>query len=493
MVRVPDRLREHVLRVCGDALTEAVLAAFPGGNLPGTPAEFHALEDSLLSMARAHLVAPVLVEVAHEVHRHEEFVEWCMAAAARREDLRSHGDTEVHVRLVGGAETRVLTPYMAPPTPQGKPGPRKKRGRRGKGGGGLYPVLAALGLLARTSPSVASATARAAARAGSFEEAGEALAEQGLELHADTVRTLTGHVADAGLADREFALPIDRSLAGQRVVIAPDGGRTRCRYEKGGRRRDSGYHGYETPWREPKVFAAYVINEAGRHDRSQLPVYEGTFAPWRGAVEILAKTLRRHGIEEAELVVIAADGSNNIWDQVDRLVELLGIDRSKLRFVIDFYHAVEHLHDASKLSNGFATEQQRRQWVNKQCRRLKRGQVEKILFATGALPTADAEAAEALQAECAYFRSRKEKMRYDKLRREGLPIGTGAVESAIRRIVNLRLKGPGIFWKPENAERILYLRCRLKAGRWSEVEAALHRAALRSKRSAEPTVLAQVA
>ena len=36
-------------------------------------------------------------------------------------------------------------------------------------------------------------------------------------------------------------------------------------------------------------------------------------------------------------------------------------------------------------------------------------------------------------------------MEYAKLKSRGLPIGSGAVESGIRRVINLRLKGPGIF------------------------------------------------
>lgn len=31
------------------------------------------------------------------------------------------------------------------------------------------------------------------------------------------------------------------------------------------------------------------------------------------------------------------------------------------------------------------------------------------------------------------------------------------------------VKGPGIFWREENAEAMLYLRAHLKAGRWDEV------------------------
>lgn len=453
----------------------------------------HDFESALLQLGQRELVAEVLAEVVEEVHRHQGLVEWCMASAARRENLRSHGDKAVAVRLAGGGTPRVRTPYMAPATPASKPGPRRKRGARGKGGGGIYPVLAVLGFMARVSPFVASAAARAAARQGSFEEASQVLAEQGLDLQAETVRTLSQHVADAGLTDRERGEAIDRSLAGKRVAICPDGGRTRCRSEKGGRRRKSRFHGFETPWREPKVFATYVMDEFGKQDRSETVIYEGTFAPWKEAVEILAKTLRRHGIEEAEQIVIAADGSNTIWEQVDRLVELLGVDPSKVRLVLDFYHAAEHLNAAAKLSSAWANDQQRKSWFLKQRKRLSQGRIEQILFDMESLPTKGEEAREDLARECRYFRKRKEKMRYSTFRRQGIPIGTGAVESAVRRIVNLRMKGPGIFWKPENAERLLYLRCRLKAGRWREVEAALHAAALRPKRSSEPAVLANVA
>ena len=42
-------------------------------------------------------------------------------------------------------------------------------------------------------------------------------------------------------------------------------------------------------------------------------------------------------------------------------------------------------------------------------------------------------------------------MNYATYARRGLPLGSGAVESAIRRVINLRLKGNGMFWTVENA------------------------------------------
>ncbi|MBA2750471.1 MAG: hypothetical protein H0U45_17520 [Tatlockia sp.] len=48
-----------------------------------------------------------------------------------------------------------------------------------------------------------------------------------------------------------------------------------------------------------------------------------------------------------------------------------------------------------------------------------------------------------------------------------MPIGSGAIESLIRQVVNLRLKGNGKFWLLENAEAILHARCQWAAGSWS--------------------------
>lgn len=47
-----------------------------------------------------------------------------------------------------------------------------------------------------------------------------------------------------------------------------------------------------------------------------------------------------------------------------------------------------------------------------------------------------------------------------------VPIGAGVIESAIHRVVNLRLKSPGSFWKLDFAEKMIYLRAQILYGRW---------------------------
>ena len=49
-----------------------------------------------------------------------------------------------------------------------------------------------------------------------------------------------------------------------------------------------------------------------------------------------------------------------------------------------------------------------------------------------------------------------------------LSIGSGQVESAVRRVINLRFKAPGSFWTETTVSGLMHLRAAFKAGRWDE-------------------------
>ena len=77
-----------------------------------------------------------------------------------------------------------------------------------------------------------------------------------------------------------------------------------------------------------------------------------------------------------------------------------------------------------------------------------------------------------LKREREYFKRNGERGRMDYARIAALKllIGSGAIESAIRRVVNLRLKGPSVYWHKTTAEAVLLLRSFYKAGRWNHLE-----------------------
>jgi hypothetical protein len=66
-----------------------------------------------------------------------------------------------------------------------------------------------------------------------------------------------------------------------------------------------------------------------------------------------------------------------------------------------------------------------------------------------------------------YFIKNQSRLAYAKLMAMKLPIGSGAIDSMVRRGVKLRLKGASLFWCRASAEAILLLGSYYKAGRWN--------------------------
>jgi hypothetical protein len=72
--------------------------------------------------------------------------------------------------------------------------------------------------------------------------------------------------------------------------------------------------------------------------------------------------------------------------------------------------------------------------------------------------------------EIEYLRKHGEagRVSYVPFRKLGIPLGSGSIECRIRRVFNNRMKGNGMFWRPDNAETMLQLRCQVVSDRWDE-------------------------
>ena len=68
-----------------------------------------------------------------------------------------------------------------------------------------------------------------------------------------------------------------------------------------------------------------------------------------------------------------------------------------------------------------------------------------------------------------YFERHQHRMAYVKLTRRKVPVGSGPVESAIRRVINLRFKAHSTFWATETVADLMHLRAAFKRGRWHEL------------------------
>jgi len=338
---VPRLVREAVELVTGRVVA-GVLAFLDSRDREG----FLHLEQDIcgaFAYASGHVVAGVL----GLLHGDGAWLEAVTAEARTRSDrrLRHRGWRPTSVRFLGGAHLTLQTPYLSEDL-HGRPGRTRAVGRRGPSGAGLYPALEALGVMERATPALASEVSRQSVRTASFEEAREALGERGISMSTETVRNLTLVVGREALRQREArgalarqGVVLSEEFVGERVVLSADGGRLRLR--EGGQRGRKGKGGrrrYRTPWREPKLVTAYLVNGKGRKKRDAVPLYDGTLEDADAAFRILATELKLRGAARAKEIVVVADGAWWIWNRVDELARFLGIDSSRIVRVADFYH-----------------------------------------------------------------------------------------------------------------------------------------------------------
>ncbi len=115
-----------------------------------------------------------------------------------------------------------------------------------------------------------STIAEAGTVSGSFAIARQTLVEWGISISLKRIERLTYCFNQQGLSVRNSQLFDFRQgtlltrpvFKDQRVVISVDGGRTRIRHaKKGKRRQNTNRHGYRGEWTEPKLLTIYVVNK----------------------------------------------------------------------------------------------------------------------------------------------------------------------------------------------------------------------------------------
>ena len=382
--------------------------------------------------------------------------------------LKNDGKVKVWVRTAQGLAVPVWVTYYR------RQGPR----RAGKRYAGLYAGLVVLGIYDRCTPALAAEVSLFAAMLGSLAEAQDVLANRGVALDTKTIRLIAYHyAARARLAQQIEHTMFEDSVAGRRVVISSDGGRLRLRETKRGPKTTKGRRRYTGAWREPKVLIIYVVDAEGKREASFAPVIDATLQGPDAVFALLHTYLQRLAITQADQVLFIADGAPWIWKRVPLLVHALGLAAEQVHELLDFSHAVQRLGQVATLRKDWNA-RARARWRTQQRHWLLQGKVDQVIAAVR--PLCRGRNSKAIRTHREYFIKNQSRMAYAKLMAMKLPIGSGAIESTVRRVVNLRLKGPSIFWCRASAEAILLLRSYYKAGRWNLLKhmATSHRALL---------------
>lgn len=280
-----------------------------------------------------------------------------------------------------------------------------------------------------------------------FAEAADILKDtHGLHVSQDTLHELTNELGEQVRLEKIAPEPstvqeiIAHIAAGKKrrpvLVFAADGAMAPIRTKKG----------LPQCWKENKGVRAYLVDDdhivhlLSWHqicDKDQFIKY----------LDVIKKLDLFPG--DKVRICCLGDGAQWIWDG-------LGSVFPEARQILDYYHCAEHLEDFVKIR--FKDSAAGKRWLKDTKERLFANDAKLVLAGLKRMQL-EGDAAKARDNLHVYFSNNLDRLDYGKARRGGYPIGSGAIESANKFIGHVRLKRSGAWWKVDQANHVLKLRC----------------------------------
>ena len=159
--------------------------------------------------------------------------------------------------------------------------------------------------------------------------------------------------------------------------------------------------------------------------------------------------------------VVLGDGAVWIWNMSKELFP-------NAIEILDFYHTAENTYKYAKIL--YPTDEvKRHKWVKSVLDKLENGkEVEAIAFVNShriskeKLPSGIVNLPD-------YLENNKTRIRYKFFKEEGYYIGSGAIESGNKSVIQQRMKQSGMRWSIKGGQYIASLRAKYKSNCWDEV------------------------
>ena len=379
-----------------------------------------------------------------------------------------HETRDVLVQMPFGTKQTVKTHWFKSTGKVGrrKTGPKPKDSNRK----GKHLYLELYGFTDKVAPTLKAKALKYAALCPSNEIASNLLRDDGIIYSSNKMCKQIKEFAEFTNEERaELSCDENESLEGKRVLLCVDGGRYRRRKTKTGRIPASNKrHGYDLDWKEVKLFTIYVFGENGEVEKTYKPQIDGVIGEKENLIDLLHAYLKKLQIHKCKEVVFAADGATWQWKDIPALLLKLKVSKSKITPILDHMHARENLFEIIANCSKDALNVFHDELKEEASTLLYEGKIEELGVLISKTSNKGFKKSNYKKWK-SYFLANKDRMQYEMFREKGFPIGSGAVESAIRRVVNLRIKSPCVFWTEEGAESMVFLRSKILYGRWGIV------------------------
>jgi hypothetical protein len=290
-----------------------------------------------------------------------------------------------------------------------------------------------------------------------FEEGEELLAQMlNIEMNAKQIQRVSEHYGqqvtelDAAAEEREV---LELKHAQEPVYVMFDGSMVMTR---------------ENKWMEMKVGRAFTQSSCVAVQKDRKEILHSDYVCHLGTCKAFLERWEKH-IEPYKKKIFIADGAKWIWNYVEDAYP-------QSVQILDFFHAVEKLgtYTAARYPHD---ELYRKEWLSVQKQRLLNNEVGAIIKELEQSNVYDTETGQALKEVLNYYRNNESRMQYKTYLQEGFLIGSGAMESAHRNVVQQRLKLSGQRWSVNGAQQIVNLRAYKKSKQWGKIQQLIKNAA----------------
>lgn len=214
----------------------------------------------------------------------------------------------------------------------------------------------------------------------------------------------------------------------------------------------------DNAWKECKTFMLFEIENISK-DKHKLinKFYYSTMKDVNELKRQLKFHLERYCGKDPVRIVCVSDGAKWIWNMIAELFPKEQYPTGIIE-IIDFFHAIEKIGDIKK--EVFTNKDLAEKFYDRCKEDLKKGNIEVIKQTLEILMNKqeDTEKRKLIYEVLRYFNNNKERMKYAGFKEEKLCIGSGAIESANKFVIQRRVKLQGMIWKEENANYMVHLR-----------------------------------
>jgi hypothetical protein len=214
-------------------------------------------------------------------------------------------------------------------------------------------------------------------------------------------------------------------------------------------------------WKEIKVA---LLVRLGKHltasGNTITQLHQRRFVAVLGDIDNLKSRLQleafRQGMEMAPLVAWISDGARGFW----RLFQELFAPKGAVG-ILDFYHAAQHLWQAAIAYQDGNSARTPQMWFDRMRHQLRHGFGKRIIKELDWLSKSkntDEVTKPILRQVRDYLKTHINHIQYRQFKKQGLPIGSGMVESACKCLIQQRFKGTGMRWSEDGFNHLLHLR-----------------------------------